>query len=92
LEPATTLALAQRQVTEVLSKDEIGIVKTCPGFCTRISFPDDVAEVFYGDLCDPTAGKGSFVQSSRRDVLVKPLARSGMSSLFVKIGKNRTTV
>ena len=50
LGPATTPVLAQRQVTEVLSQDEIGIVKTCPGFCTRITFPDDVTEVFCGDL------------------------------------------
>jgi len=87
------LALGQRTVTEPLAKDEIGVVNTSPGFCTRISFPDDVAEVFCGDLYDPTAGKGSFVlQSSGRDVFLKPLAMSGMSSLFVKIGKNRTIV
>lgn len=92
-EVGSSAAWGQRQVTEALAQDEIGVIKTGPGFCTRISFPDDVAEVFCGDLYDPATGKGNFVlQSSGKDIFLKPIATSGISNLFVKVGKGRSQV
>lgn len=80
---------AQKPITTItLGPDQIGLVKTAQGITTRIAFPEKVAETICGDLYDPASGRGTFVvQNSGSDVFLKPVARRGVSNLFVKTGE-----
>ncbi|HSB10617.1 MAG TPA: hypothetical protein VLM38_14100 [Blastocatellia bacterium] len=75
--------------TAALSGNQIALVKTAQGITTRISFPDIVKEIICGDLYDPGSGRGAFVvQRGDNDVFLKPVAPTGTSNLFVRIGRD----